>query len=91
LGYPIYGGDHFGLIVDLMNMNTAAKNVYLTIYYDYVDGHPSHMQEVKPVWLDAAQCATSEIGGRSAGSKFDFASTPWISNFEGEVSKVHLG
>jgi hypothetical protein len=55
-----------------MNMNTAAKQVYLTIYYDYVDGHPNHMEEVKPVWLDAAQCGTSEISGRSAGSKFDF-------------------
>ena len=55
-----------------MNMNTAAKQVYMTIYYDYVDGHPSHMEEVKPVWLDAAQCGTSEIGGRSAGAKFDF-------------------
>ena len=72
MAYPIYPADRFGLIIDLMNMNTAAKQVYLTIYYDYVDGHPKHMEEVKPVWLDAAQCGTSEISGRSAGSKFDF-------------------
>jgi hypothetical protein len=85
LGYPLYPADRFGVIVDLMNMNDAAKETYLTIYYDYVDGHPAHFQEVKPVWLDAMQCGTSEVSGRTAGAKFDFASTPWIANFEGEV------
>jgi hypothetical protein len=85
LGYPIYPADRFGIIVDLMNMNMQAKEAYLTIYYDYIDGHPANMGEVKPVWLDAFQCMTSEIGGRSANAKFDFASTPWIANFEGEV------
>ena len=85
LGYPIYPADRFGLIMDLMNMNNQAKEVYLTIYYDYVDGHPQTMSEVKPVWLDAAQCGTSEISGRSPGARFDFASPAWIANFEGTV------
>lgn len=85
LGYPVYKADRFGLIVDLMNMNTASKSVYLTIYYDYIDGHPAHFEEVKPVWMDAFQCMTSEISGRTPGAKFDFAAPAWISNFEGEV------
>src|ERR1700761_6141063 len=50
LGYPIYPADRFGLIIDLMNMNNEARSAYLTIYYDYIDGHPAHMAEVKPVW-----------------------------------------
>jgi hypothetical protein len=68
-----------------MNMNNEAKPAYLTIYYDYVEGHPADFIEVKPVWLDAMQCGTSEVSGRSANSKFDFSSTPWTANFEGEV------
>jgi hypothetical protein len=68
-----------------MNMNMQAKEAYLTIYYDYVDGHPAAMSEVKPVWLDAFQCGTSEVSGRTPGAKFDFASTPWVANFDGEV------
>jgi hypothetical protein len=85
LGYPLYAADRFGMIVDLMNMNTAAKEVYLTIYYDYIDGHPADFEEVKPVWMDAAQCGTSEVSGRSAGAKFDFKSPAWITNFDGEI------
>ena len=85
LAYPIYPGDRFGLITDLMNMNQGAKQVYLTIYYDYVDGHPSRFEEVKPVWLDAAQCMTSEVSGRTPGAKFEFGSPAWNANFEGEV------
>jgi hypothetical protein len=68
-----------------MNMNNEAKPVYLTIYYDYVEDHPKHFDEIKPVWLDAFQCMTSELSGRTANAKFDFASSPWITNFEGEV------
>lgn len=73
------------MIVDLMNMNMQAKEAYLTIYYDYIDGHPKGFEEVKPVWMDAMQCGTSEVSGRSANAKFDFSSSPWIANFEGEV------
>jgi hypothetical protein len=68
-----------------MNMNQGAKQVYLTIYYDYVDGHPARFEEVKPVWLDAAQCMTSEVSGRTPGAKFEFGSPAWTANFEGEV------
>jgi hypothetical protein len=68
-----------------MNMNMEMKTAYLTIFYDYVDGHPSHFEEVKPVWMDAAQCGTSEVSGRSAGSRWSFSSPAWIANFEGEV------
>jgi hypothetical protein len=68
-----------------MNMNIGSKQVYLTIYYDYVDGHPANFKEVKPVWMDAAQCGTSEVYGRNPGAKFDFASPAWVANFEGEI------
>jgi hypothetical protein len=72
-----------------MNMNSGAKTVYLTMYYDYVDGHPSNFQEIKPVWFDAAQCGTSEISGKSPNSKFDIKATAWSANFDGEI--LHAG
>lgn len=68
-----------------MNMNAAAKTVYLTMYYDYVDGHPSNFQEVKPVWFDVAQCGISEVNGRTPGAKFKISAGAWKANFNGEV------
>jgi hypothetical protein len=68
-----------------MNMNPAAKQVYLTLYYDYVEDHPSDYDEIKPVWLDVGQCGTSEIRGGSAGSSFKISSKPWTANFDGEI------
>jgi len=85
LGYPVYASDRFGLITDLMNMNPGSKTVYLTMYYDYVDGHPANYGEIKPVWFDAGQCGTSEIGGGSPNSKFDIKALSWTANFDGEV------
>jgi len=89
IGYPVYAADRFGLITDLMNMNPDRKTVYLTMYYDYVDGRPANYKEVKPVWFDVAQCGTSEVSGRAPGSKFDVKATTWSANFEGEV--LHAG
>jgi hypothetical protein len=68
-----------------MNMNAGAKTVYLTMYYDYVDGHPANFQEVKPVWFDVAQCGISEVNGRTPGAKFNIRASAWKANFNGEV------
>lgn len=85
IGYPVYPADRFGLITDLMNMNPGAKTVYLVMYYDFVDGHPTNFKEVKPVWFDVAQCGISEVSGRTAGSKFAVSATPWVANFNGDI------
>jgi len=88
VGYPVYPADRFGLIADLMNMNPSSKQVYMTMYYDYVEDHPAGFGEVKPVWFDVAQCGTSEIGGGTAGSKFTISALPWTANFDGEVLSI---
>jgi len=84
-GYPVYTADRFGLITDLMNMNPQSKTVYMTMYYDYVDGTGADWADVKPVWFDVAQCGTSEVGGGTAGSSFQISSLPWSANFDGEI------
>jgi hypothetical protein len=85
IGYPVYPADRFGLITDLMNMNPGSKTVYLVMYYDYVEGHPTNFREIKPVWFDVAQCGISEVNGRTAGSKFTVSAAPWTANFNGDI------
>lgn len=71
-----------------MNMNPTSKQVWMTMYYDFVEDHPAGWDEVKPVWFDAAQCGTSEVSGGQAGANFKIASSTWTANFEGEVMGV---
>jgi hypothetical protein len=71
-----------------MNMNPASKQVWMTMYYDYVEDHPAGWDEMKPVWFDVNQCGTSEVSGGTAGSNFKVTSSPWTASFEGEVMGV---
>lgn len=74
VGYKIRKTDKFAAIVDLMNENMEDKTVsstrcsksdiadtskvYLTLTYDFVDGNPKEYDDLKPIWLDVAQCLT---------------------------------
>jgi Stress up-regulated Nod 19 len=85
VGYKLNKADKFALIVDLMNENPAASVVYLTISYDFVPGHPEDYDHMRPVWLDIAQCMTSEYPAmRQAGSFYVDAPT-WKATFDGDV------
>jgi hypothetical protein len=88
VGYPLFPSDRFGLIADLMNMNPTSQQVWMTMYYDFVEDHPSGWDEMKPVWFDVAQCGTSEVGGGAAGSNFKISSSAWTASFDGEVMGV---
>jgi hypothetical protein len=73
LGYRFNKGERTAMIVDLMNMNNEPKVVYMTITYDYINGeHSKHFEPVKPVWLDVAQCGTSELFPKSQTGAFDY-------------------
>jgi hypothetical protein len=60
IGYKINAADRFGIIMELMNMNPADKEVFFTVTYDIVEGHP-YTESVKPVWFDARNCGTSHV------------------------------
>ena len=47
LGYHLYATDKFSFIVDLMNQNKEDKTVYMYLTYDYVEGHPSGIDNIK--------------------------------------------
>ncbi|MBI2703792.1 MAG: hypothetical protein HYX32_00665 [Actinobacteria bacterium] len=56
-GYYTSYFDSWNMIVDLMNMDTVKKDVYIDMKYTYTT---STQTSVKPVWLDVDQCGDSE-------------------------------
>jgi hypothetical protein len=84
-GYPLRKADRIALIVDLMNQNFEDKVVYVTIYYDYVEGIREDWDQVKPVWFDIDQCALSEIFPPAQTNAFTITATTWDSNVNGDI------
>jgi hypothetical protein len=82
-GYRLNSADQLHLLVDLMNMNPTAKTVYLTMQYRYVPGAAAGYRPVRPVWLDAAQCGTSEVKAQTGA--YTLTSRPWTSNVSGTL------
>jgi hypothetical protein len=84
MGYFMNKGDEFRFIVDLMNMNPDDKVVYMTLTYDFIEGRPAGFDNMKAIWLDVAQCGTSEVKAPKQSGKFVIDST-WTANIEGEI------
>jgi hypothetical protein len=88
-GYHLKSTDKYAFIVDLMNMNKEDVVVYMTMYYDFIDGPlPAGWRDVKTVWFDANQCGTSEVKPPKQTGTFSIPSTKWVPNFEGEILGV---
>jgi hypothetical protein len=84
-GYRMAKGDILSMIVDLMNMSMQDQTLYVVITFDYFDGKPAGMSEVKPLWLDVDQCGFSEAKARSQTGAYTVSSLPWKSNINGEL------
>jgi len=88
-GYQLGMADRFGFIVDLMNINTEDKTVYLTMYYDFFEGGlPSGWKNIRVIWLDANQCGTSEVWPPKQSGQFAVSTSKWTASFEGEIIGV---
>jgi hypothetical protein len=59
-GYKLKQGDKLAALVELMNQTPEDQTVYLTMTYDYVQGHP-FKDEIKLLWFDVRQCGSSEV------------------------------
>jgi len=83
IGYKLKATDEFAALVELMNENMEDKVAYMTITYDFLDGHP-FKDDVKAIWLDVRQCGTSEVSPPPRQEKYrlDYS---WTSNYEGEI------
>jgi hypothetical protein len=84
-GYRMAKGDILSMIVDLMNMDMKDQTLYVTIKYDYFDGKPAGMSEVKPIWLDVDQCGFSEAKAKSQSGGYTVTSLPWRATVSGEI------
>jgi hypothetical protein len=47
MGYYMYKNDKIAFLVDLMNQNPDDRTVYMTITYDFVEGRPKAVSDVK--------------------------------------------
>lgn len=84
MGYFVNKADKFLFIVDLMNMNQVDHTLYMTITYDFIDGRPTGFDNMKAIWLDAAQCGTSEVIPPKQSGSYDVGAF-WVANIEGEI------
>jgi len=84
MGYFLNKADKFSFIVDLMNMNNHDETLYMTLTYDYLDGRPAGFDNMKAIWLDAAQCGTSEVKPPKETGSYVINAT-WTANIEGEI------
>jgi hypothetical protein len=84
MGYHLESSDKFLFIVDLMNMNPVDHVVFMTLTYDYIEGRPSGFDNMKAIWLDVAQCGTSEVSPPKQKGAWDVGSA-WTANIEGEI------
>lgn len=89
--YHLDAKDQFFYLVELMNMNMDAKNVYITMTYDVLPGAlPAGWSEVKTVFLDADSCGTSEVASPAGKTSFSIPLAskpmkPWTPNITGRI------
>lgn len=84
LGYYMNPADKFSFIVDFMNENKEEKTVYLTMTYDFVDGRPPGFSNFRSIWLDVAQCGTSEVTPPSGKKVFEISQN-WNANLNADI------
>jgi hypothetical protein len=84
LGYYLNEADQFSLILDFMNEKPEDRIVYLTMTYDYVEGRPAGFSNFRTIWLDVAQCGTSEVRPPVQTGKFNISQS-WTANLNGDI------
>jgi hypothetical protein len=95
-GYYIRRADTFSLYSELMNLDEQAKQVWVTMTYEYIPSHPLDYAETKAVWLGIGQCLKPPVPsidgkpypvdkqGRPFDTKpFDVNSPAWWSPWNG--------
>lgn len=90
-GYPVRQGKWIG-IVELMNHSSMPKDVYYEADVYHVPASTKGMTPVTPVWMDIANCSTSQYAvpaGRSS------TAWDWTSTITGKIiaaaGHVHAG
>jgi hypothetical protein len=74
-GYKQGANDQWNLIYDLMNMAGTAKQVYVTVTFDFVPASTPGYKEITPVWLDVNQCSVSAVPAKTGQYQYDYSVT----------------
>ena len=80
-GYRVRWYDSWNMLVDLMNMSTTARTVYIQVSFTVRPTWES-VRPLKPVWLDIDQCGDSEYSIPAGASD---THRDWTVNVPGKV------
>jgi hypothetical protein len=87
-GFPLAGSDVFSAQLELMNLNTVVKNVYLIVDFEYIPGElPAGFKRARAMWLDVTGCGISSVNP-PAQQKFKLSSKKWTVGYHGEMLGV---
>jgi hypothetical protein len=87
--FPLAPGDVFSAQLELMNLNTVVKNVYLTIDFEYVPGGlPKGFKRARAMWLDVTNCGISSVNPPRGKMNFKLSSKKWTVGYQGETLGV---
>jgi len=83
-GYYLSAQDKMHMVIDLMNLNDAPQQVYVTLTFETLKD-TTGFSGVKPVWLDADNCKMSDVPVPANEKVFTVSSKPWKANFAGTI------
>lgn len=87
--YPLSPVDVFSAQLELMNLNTVVKNVYLTIDFEYIPGDiPAGFKRARAMWLDVTNCGISSVNPPRGRVNFKLASKKWTVGYSGQMLGV---
>jgi hypothetical protein len=87
--FPLSPMDIFSAQLELMNLNTVVKNVYLTIDFEYIPGGlPTGFKRSRAMWLDVTGCGISSVNPPRGQKKFKLDSRKWRVGYKGQMLGV---
>jgi hypothetical protein len=105
-GYPMTNRDTMVAIWELMNMDPVEKWVWLTLSYEYIDGHPQEYHPIHQLFLSIGPSCSGFINpygksnlsftGQPKSKVFQEFSIPWKSPVDGYLLgmgtvSLHIG
>jgi hypothetical protein len=87
--FPLAPTDVFSAQLELMNLNTEVKNVYLTIDFEFIPGGlPAGFKRARAMWLDITGCGISSVNPPWGKKAFKLDSRKWTVGYTGQMLGV---
>jgi hypothetical protein len=86
-GYYLGSKDTISMKLELKNEAKVPKSVYLALEWEFLPGKvPAGFQNVKTLWLDAAECGTPSSELPAPNDKaFVLESKPWVASTDSDL------